>query len=77
MTISRSSTLSINELFIFYIHDLNGALSLKVSFLLLLLALLVPVANIVVFATIYASLYSHKSDFISEVLKFIFSFPEC
>ena len=50
MAISRSSA------FLFGMHDLNGVLFLKVSFLFLLLALLVCGSAISSFATIYASL---------------------
>ena len=40
--------------FIFVMHDLNGALFLKSSFLFLMLASLVPLTDIIPFATIYA-----------------------
>ena len=56
MTISRSCGLSIDLLLIFDMHDLNGALFLKVSFLFLVLALLPPVTIILPFTTIYATL---------------------
>ena len=48
MTISRSSSLSVNVLLIFDIHELNGVF-LKLSFLFLLLALSVSVALILPF----------------------------
>ena len=51
-------------------HDLNGALYLKVSFLFPLLALLVYVADILTFATKYASPESQKFDLRTEVLNF-------
>ena len=54
--ISRSSALSINMLLIFDVHDLNGALFLKISFLFHALTLLSPVTAILPFTTIYASL---------------------
>ena len=55
ITISRSSALPINVLLVFDIHDGHGALFFKISFLF-------PSKVIVPFTTIYASLYSHKSD---------------
>ena len=54
MLLSRSSALSINVLFIIDMHDLNGALFLKVTFSFHLLSSLVPVALILPFTTIYA-----------------------
>ena len=60
MTTSRFSALSINVLLIFVMHDLNGALFLKVRFLFLLLVLLVPVTLILLFTTIYAH-YGHTN----------------
>ena len=56
ITISRSFAFSMNVLLIFVMHDLNGALFLKISFSFLLLALSVPVTAITPFTTIYTSL---------------------
>ena len=53
---SQSILQSTNVLLIFDIHDLNGALFLKISFLFLLLAWCVPVTVILPFTTIYTSL---------------------
>ena len=60
LTISRSSALSINVSLIFDMHDLKGALFVKVSFLFLFSALLSPSTVIIPLTTIYASLQSHK-----------------
>ena len=56
ITISTSSTLSINLQLIFDMHDLNGAIFLKISFLFFLLVLLVTLTLIYPVTTIYASL---------------------
>ena len=45
--------MSMNELLIFDMHDLNGELFLKVSFLFVLLALFVLATLILPFKTIY------------------------
>ena len=76
ITISRSFALSINALLIFDMRDINEALFLKVGFLFLLLLELVPVTLIIPFTTVYASLYSHKSDLKIEVLNLIFLLTE-
>ena len=55
-TVLRSPALSINVLLIFDMHDLNGALFLKINFLFLLLASLFPLTVILPFTTIYISL---------------------
>ena len=52
----RSSALSTNVLLIFDIHDLNGTLFLKMSFLFILLASLVPLTLMLPYTTTYASL---------------------
>ena len=57
-------------------RDINEALFLKVGFLFLLLLELVPVTLIIPFTTVYASLYSHKSDLKIEVLNLIFLLTE-
>ena len=54
-------------------HDLNGALFLKVSFLFLLLALLVPVTLILLFTTKFES---HKSDLSIGILNLILLLAE-
>ena len=63
IAISRSSALFINVLLFFDMHDLNKALFLKISFLFLLLALLVPETIFLPFTTVYASFQLQKSDF--------------
>ena len=65
-----------NVLLIFDIHDLNGALFLKISYSFSMLALLSRLTAISPFATIYASLKSHKSDLNKEVLNLMFSLNE-
>ena len=55
-TVLRSPALSINVLLIFDMHDLNGALFLKINFLFLLLASLFPLTVILPFTTKYTSL---------------------
>ena len=79
ITISRSSALSLNVLLIFDIHELNGALFLKVSFLSTLLTRLLPATLILLFTTIHASLYYSqidKSDLSIEVFNLIFLLTE-
>ena len=73
---SRSSALSKNVLLIFDMHDLNGKLFLKVSFLFLLLASLLPLTLIPPFTTIYESIEYHKSDLRIEVLNLLFLLVE-
>ena len=53
--LSRFSALSKNVLLIFNMRGLNGALFLKVSFLFIMLASLVPLTLILPFTTIYTS----------------------
>ena len=64
---SRSSALSIILLLIFDIHDPNGALFLKSSFLFLLLSLFVPVTVIVPLQQ-----YMHHYSHINLILTFNF-----
>ena len=57
---SRSSALSVNVVLLFDIHDLNRALPLKVSLLVILLvsycSLLLPITFNLPFTNLYASL---------------------
>ena len=57
-------------------HDLNGALFLKVSFIFLLLASLVPLTLIVPVTAIYTLLLSHKSVLSTDVLNLKFLLTE-
>ena len=67
-----SSAQSLNVLLIFDIDDLKGVIFLNLSFFFFfLLALLVSVTLILPFRTIYASLYSHRSDLSLGVLNLI------
>ena len=55
-------------------HELNGALFLKVLFLFILLSLLVPLTVILSFIATYISQYSHKYDFKIDGLNVIYLF---
>ena len=57
-------------------HDLNGALFLKISFLFLVLASLSPSTVTLPFTTIYSLIQSHKSDLNIEVLNLTFFLTE-
>ena len=57
---SISSALSMNVLLIFDMHDVNGALFVKVGFSFLLLASLVPLTVIVLLQK-YMHHYSHTN----------------
>ena len=70
---SRSPASSINMSLIFHVHDLKEALFLKISFLFHALSSLSLSIVIFPFATIYATLYSHKYKLNFEVLNLIFS----
>ena len=56
MTISRSSTLSINVLLIFVMHGLNGALFLNTTSFSSTLVFVVGLTFIITFTKIHASL---------------------
>ena len=76
MTILRSSALSINVLLIFEMHELNGSLFLIATSFSSTLVFAVVLTFIIPFTTIYASLQSHKSDLIIEVLNHTFLLTE-
>ena len=57
-------------------HDLNGALFLKISFLFLVSASLTPSTVIVPFVAIHAALKKHKSGFNIQVSNLIFLLKE-
>ena len=73
--ILRSSALSINVLLIFYMHDLNGALFLKIRFLFLVFSTS-PQLFFLPFTIAYASLQSQKSDVNIDVLNVTFLLAE-
>ena len=74
MTISSSFAFSVNVLLIFEMHELNGALFSNVTTSSDLSFSFAAAAKryFVSFTTIYASLWSHKSDLNIEVLNLVY-----
>ena len=70
-SLTRSSPLAINEFLTFDMHDLDGALFVSAVFFYISV-FATALTLILLFTTIYAPLYSQKSDFSIEFLNLIF-----
>ena len=70
-SLTRSSPLAINEFLTFDTHDLDGALFVSAVFFYISV-FATALTLILLFTTIYAPLYSQKSDFSIEFLNLIF-----